>query len=124
MKYLYLITDRVWAQAPGGGGIPNLGDGSPGGGVSNSILQNPLKNGVDSITELIVAILNLIMQIMLPVVVLSIVYAGFLYVTARGDKAQLTRAHTAFKYAVIGAFVVLGGGVLVSAIQGTITSLK
>lgn len=83
--------------------------------------ESPLR--AKSIQALVADILKLVYQVGLPLIVLMFVYAGFLYVTARGDTGQVGKAKDAFKYTVIGAIIVLGASVISAVIQGTIKSL-
>jgi hypothetical protein len=53
-----------------------------------------------------------------------IMYAGFKYVTARGDSTKIKEATTALTYAAIGAAVLLGAWVISQAIQGTINQFR
>jgi hypothetical protein len=48
---------------------------------------------------------------------------GFLFLTAQGDEAQLTKAKKAFLWACIGTAVLLGAWLLATAINATIQSL-
>lgn len=90
-------------------------------GVTDYGLKNPLD--AESIQELIEQILEWVYKIGLPIVVVMFVYAGFLYVIARGNETEIKKAHTAIKYTVIGAAIVLGAFVIATAIRGTIESL-
>ena len=56
-------------------------------------LQNPIQ--YKNIPELIKAILDVIVQISVPVVALLIIYSGFLYVKAQGNEEELKTAHRA-----------------------------
>jgi len=103
-----LFINKVFAANPSGGS---------GGGITNPL------NNVKTIQELIGKILNLVVQIGLPIIVLMIIYAGFKYVTARGNPEKIKEAHDAILWTVIGAAVVLGAAVISHAISGTITSL-
>jgi hypothetical protein len=58
------------------------------------------------------------------VAALYIMYAGFLYVTARGDVVQIKQAHDALLWGSIGAAVLLGAYVIASAIGGTIDQIR
>lgn len=69
-------------------------------------LKNPLN--VNSIEELLEAILGVVIVLATPVIVFFIIYAGFLYVTARGNPEQIKQASQALTYAVIGGVIVLG----------------
>lgn len=63
---------------------------------------------VDSIEGLLSAILSIFIVIATPIIVLYIIYAGFLYVTARGNAEQIKTATTALTYAIIGGVIIIG----------------
>ena len=91
------------------------------GGNTSPSIRNPLPQDVTTIT----GFLNLIIQnIVLPigavVVVIMIIYTGFLFVTARGNEEQLTQAKTAFLWTIVGAAVLLGSLAISTAISGTL----
>ncbi|MEK7117392.1 MAG: hypothetical protein AAB861_01315 [Patescibacteria group bacterium] len=87
-------------------------------------IPNPLKGGTDSIPVLLEKIIS---EALLPigavVVVVMIIYAGFLYVTARGKPEDIKKAHDALLYAAIGAGILLGARVLAGAIQATVIQI-
>lgn len=111
--------------------VSSQGTGNPTSGTGNSSkpqdvlikIDNPFKS--NSIEGLMRAIVN---DILIPigsvVAVLMVMYAGFLFVTARGDTSQIKKAKEALLYAVIGAAVLLGAWVITEAIQGTIKELR
>lgn len=90
-------------------------------GNTDYAIQNPL--AADNLEQLVAAILKLVYQVGLPLIAVMFVYAGFLYVTAQGDTGQISKAHSAFKYTVIGAAIVLGAAVISTIIEGTIKGL-
>src|SRR3989338_3730722 len=69
-------------------------------------LANPLR--INTITELLAAILNIVIVLAVPIIVFFIIYAGFLYVTAKGNAQQIEQATRSLTYAVIGGVLVLG----------------
>ena len=79
--------------------------------------ENPLQ-------ALVLAILEIIIVLAIPIIVLFIIYAGFLYVTARGNSQQIEQATRAFTYAVIGAVLVIGAVALAGIIEGIVGSLR
>lgn len=83
-------------------------------------LENPLAIG--SIQDLLVAILNIVMILMIPVIVFFIIYAGFLYVTARGNAEQVKQATRALTYAVVGGILVVGAFAIAEIIKATVQS--
>ena len=76
-------------------------------------IPNPLNSSISSIPALIRTIID---SILLPIggviAVLMIMYAGFLYVTARGNSSKIEKAHQALLWAVIGAAILLGALVI------------
>ena len=88
----------------------------------NFSITNPV-TGFDNLPDLIVALLNIVMLIMTPIVGVMLMYTGFLFVTAGGDLAKLTKARSNLLYVIIGAAIILGAKVIATAIQGTVSSL-
>ncbi len=86
-------------------------------------LQNPL-GSVDNIPDLIAKILEIIMKISMPIIVIMLIYSGFLYVKAVGKPEEIKKAHQTLLWTVIGAAVILGAWTLAEAISGTINQLK
>ena len=99
------------------------GGGLQGGAGGGTGITNPLGGSITTIQALIAKILQLIAQVGLPIVVIMIIYAGFLYVTARGNEEQVKRAHKALLYTVIGAAIVLGAWVISRAVCQTVNQL-
>lgn len=94
---------------------------SPSGGFSLQ-LRNPLK--VDTVIELLKALLGIMIQIGLPLAAIAIIYSGFLMVTAQGNEEKLGTAKKAFGYAVLGTLILLGAWVIITAIENTIKLLQ
>jgi hypothetical protein len=122
---LMIMAIPFLAQAQGGG------DTSAGGGdpiQMNIKIENPFNCGGVSNCTLQTLIETIVKNILMPIggviAVLMIMYAGFLFVTARGNTGQLDKAKDALLYAVIGAAILLGAWVISQAIGTTINSLK
>lgn len=88
----------------------------------NFRIDNPLR--YNTLDEFITAIMGLVLQIMTPVIAILIIWTGFLFVKARGNPAEITKAKQAFLWVIIGAAIMLGAFVLKSAIEGTVGQLK
>lgn len=84
-------------------------------------LQSPIK--FTSVTEVLNGFFKVLIELGAVAVVLAIVYAGFLFVAARGNPEQLTKARTTLFWTIIGALILLGAQVIAGAVQHTITSL-
>lgn len=86
-------------------------------------LQSPLKD-IGGINQLIAAILDVVVLVGTPIAVLFIMYAGFLYITARGDTEKVKNASRALTAAVIGTAILIGAAVIADVIGGTIDELR
>jgi hypothetical protein len=89
--------------------------------IQTVTLNNPLKT-VNTIDGLLVAILNIVMVLMVPVVVFFIIMAGFKYVTAQGNSTKVEEATRALTYAVIGGVLILGAVAISQIIQSTVNA--
>ena len=87
-------------------------------------LENPIANTANDIPEVISLIIDIITIIAIPVLTIIFMYAGFLFVTAMGDKTKLAKAKSMFWGAVIGTALVLGANAMAEALQGTIDALN
>jgi cytochrome bd-type quinol oxidase subunit 2 len=85
-------------------------------------LQSPI--GEITIEQFIVNILNFFIIIATPIVVLFIIYSGFLYVTARGNVEQTKKATTSLTYAIIGGVLIIGALALSEIIAGVVESFR
>ncbi len=84
-------------------------------------LTNPLISG--SFATLITNITKIVAQIGGPLAIMAIIWAGFLFVTARGNEEQVNKAKKTFLWAVIGATLIIGAKVLADAVAEFITKL-
>ncbi len=91
----------------------------PEGGLDYEILS-PIRFG--SISELIVGILNFVLVIAVPIIVFFLILAGFKYVTARGNPADIQTANRSLLYALIGGVMILGSVALSEIIKNLVES--
>lgn len=85
---------------------------------------NPITyGGISTIPDLLLAIVDLIFLVGVPIIVIFIIYSGFLFVTAGDNDAQITKARTTLKWTLLGALVLLGAKAIAAAVQATISSL-
>lgn len=84
---------------------------------------NPLGE-TSTIPQLLEKVLQLLIDIGIPVLVVFIVYAGFQFVTAQGNSEKITEARRALFWAVIGGAVLLGAQIISTVIKQTVESLK
>lgn len=91
---------------------------STGGG---SGLSNPICT--TNLSTFLANLLKLVAQIAFPIIVLFLVYVGFLFVSSQGNPEKLKEAKSYFFWAVVGALLVLGAQALSLAIKATVDQL-
>ncbi len=87
-------------------------------------IKNPLGGDMDTIPKFIEAIINIVLIVGIPLLVLAIIYAGFLFVKAQGNSGELEIAKRTLLYTVIGGALLLGAFVIASAIGKTVEDIK
>lgn len=103
---------------------PDSPDTSTGSNCGSSDgLVNPLK-GVCSFEEFLSAILAGVVQIGTIILIMMLVYVGFLFVAARGNAEKIQGARSALVWTVIGGLILLGATSIQLVIQGTVNSLQ
>lgn len=103
-------------------GAQGTGASNPGGtSMSNPItLDNPLGD-VNTLYDFVVLVLNdVVLPIGSVVVVLFIIYTGFLFVTARGNPEKIESAKRTLLWVVIGTAILLGSVVISEVIDNTL----
>ncbi len=85
-------------------------------------LDNPIK--FDSLGQLVTAIIDIIIQIAVPLAALFLIYSGYLFVSARGSDDDLKKAKSIFLWTLVGIAVLLGAKLLSGVIEGTIEQIK
>ena len=88
----------------------------------SATIDNPLS--ADSLFCFLKDTLDIFLTIGIIIAVLFMVYAGFLFVTARGAETQLTTAKKAFLGAVFGTAIIMGVWVIAQAIVGTVNAIR
>jgi hypothetical protein len=84
-------------------------------------LKNPLQS--ETFADLIAKITQIVAKVGLPIAVIAIIYAGFLFVTARGNEEQIKTAKKAFFWAIIGTALLLGAWAIATAIKEFLVTL-
>jgi len=86
------------------------------------IFKNPLGANA-TLQGFLKSILKVVTMLGAIVVVFFIIFAGFNYVTARGDEKKIQAATKTFTWTAVGAAVILGAQVIANAIEGTVRQL-
>jgi hypothetical protein len=86
---------------------------------------NPIVyGGVTTVPEFLLAVVDLVFLIAVPILVMCIIYSGFLFVTSGDNEAQVKKARFVFMWTTIGGVVLLGAKVIAAAIESTVLSLS
>lgn len=92
--------------------------------ASAQIVQiKPPLAGVTTLDQLVEKLINIAFQITLPIAALAIMYSGFQFITAQGDKGKVTAAKDNFYNTCIGVAILLGSVAIISIIRETLTGL-
>jgi len=91
--------------------------------AENVTLINPLK-GDGTLEGFLMGILNLFIRLGTIVVILMLVYVGFLFVVAQGEPGKISEAREALLWTVIGALVLLGSKAIALGIEATVQALS
>ena len=100
------------------------GNNPPGGGNTPPPVQltNPI--AAKSIQEFMLKLLEGVIKIGIPIIVLAVIYSGFLFVKARGNPEEITKAKDALLYTLIGSAILLGALAIATLIKETVVGLS
>lgn len=94
-------------------------------------LINPLNTGGANcsttgtcVSAFLANILALVVRIGTVVVILMLVYVGFLFVTARGEPGKITSARQALLWTIVGALILLGAQAIATGIEATVQAIS
>jgi hypothetical protein len=116
LAHIYILVIAVLSYAY----RANAAGNGTASGCEPGRLCNPLQSG--SIQELLLKIIDVLLIFAQPLIILYIMYAGYLFVTAQGNGEQVTKARGALMYAIIGGVLVLGARLILGVVQGTIAA--
>lgn len=111
-------TGNGGTQSTGAAGTQSTGNNTSGSGT----LQNPLQ--FDSLPELLHAILAAVVELGTIVLGIMLVYVGFLFVSARGNPEEISKARSALIWTLIGGLILLGAEAISLVIQSTVASIS
>lgn len=122
---LFLMTPalaQTTQTGPVGGSQTQTGPvGGQAGGISTT-LMNPLQ-GDGSLESFLLNILAFVVRIGAIIVVLMVVYVGFMFVKAQGKEEEIRKARQALLWTLVGALILLGAQVIAMGIKATVQAL-
>ena len=96
---------------------------------TNVTLINPLNSGScapneNCLLNFLNKILEFVIRIGMVVVILMLVYVGYLFVVAQGSDTKITEARKALLWTIVGALILLGSQAIAIAIRETVQALS
>lgn len=88
---------------------------------ANETFKNPIK--YNNFNDLVAAVTETAVKVLMPFVVLAFIYSGFLYVKAQGKDKELTEAKNAILWSVVGAFILFGAWSFAKIISTTVLGI-
>lgn len=86
---------------------------------ASGVLVNPTPGGGATLKDFIYLLIEIIQLVGIPVLVVVIIYAGFLLMTAGDNEQQRTKGKMWVVWVLIGATIILGAQVIADMIYGT-----
>ncbi len=90
----------------------------PGVALAVQKLKNPIGKNM-TLIEFLKSVIEGVTYIAVPIIVLVLIYAGFLFVTSFGDVKKLEKAKSVFLYALVGAVLLLSANLLLDVVHST-----
>lgn len=119
-----LLSNVAFAVCPDGSTKTPCPATTPTGVTVNAKIENPLgTTGPQNLPDFIKAIIKIVLIVGVPILVLAIIYSGFLFVKAQGNPGELEVAKRSLLYTVIGGALLLGAFVIATAIGQTVKDI-
>lgn len=80
-------------------------------------IKNPA-TGINSISDVVTAVVRVVRMVAIPFVVLAIIYSGWLFIAAQGNPDKLKSARGVFLWTLVGTLVVLSAELIASVLAG------
>ncbi|PSO46722.1 MAG: hypothetical protein BRC24_00510, partial [Parcubacteria group bacterium SW_4_46_8] len=77
-----------------------------------------------SLQEFLGELLEAFVTLLYTILVLALVYSGFLFVTAQGNPEQLQKARTVLKWVVVGAVIIFARWLIADIIGTTVNEVR
>jgi hypothetical protein len=115
-------SNMVDAPTPGGNPTPTPGGNPTVSSDGVAKIKNPI-TGINDLPSFVSKVLGIILKIAIPLVAAFIIYAGLMFVLARGNTEKLEAAKRRFLYTLIGTGILLGAWMIATVIEATIKAL-
>ena len=89
--------------------------------TDGGVITNPITDA--TLGSLLQTILGAVVEVGIVLVAGSIIFAGFKYVTARGNTSKIQEAHKAIFWTVVGSAIVLGAYAVRQIVADTVSGV-
>ncbi|MEN9604731.1 MAG: hypothetical protein RJB39_416 [Candidatus Parcubacteria bacterium] len=114
-----LVPLQNTTPAPGAAANP----AAPGSTQSaNYLIKNPIP-GTTSLSQVLLNVVNIVQILLIMAAVLYILYAGFMFVTARGAPAKIQKARDALLWGCVGIALILAAQVIITTLKNTVSGI-
>lgn len=114
---------KAAAAANSTDGKPVNTTNKPGDTTAKPLVNDPLGGGKDGGSDLrtiFLNVLDVVQTIIIMLTTLYLIYAGFMFVTAKGDPARIKKARDALLWGFVGAGLILSAEVIALSIGDTV----
>lgn len=103
-------------------GVPAGGTGQAGTGDGQYLIKNPLSK-TTTLSQVILNVVSIVRILLIMAAVLYLLYAGFMFVTARGAPEKIKKARNALLWGCVGIALILASQVIVTSLQNTVSGI-
>lgn len=89
--------------------------------ATNGVVTPPLK--FTDLNQVVVAVVGVVQVLLIMATVLYLLYAGLMFVVAKGEPEKISKAKNALLWGMVGAGLVISAQVLVRAIESSVNSI-
>lgn len=103
-------------------GVPADGTGQAATGDAQYLIKNPLSK-TTTLSQVVLNVVSIVRILLIMAAVLYLLYAGFMFVTARGAPEKIKKARNALLWGCVGIALILASQVIVTSLQNTVSGI-
>lgn len=118
-----IVQTAIPVQNTEGPVIPTIGGAGSQTGESNHLIKNPFGDKTTSLSQVLLNVVSIVRILLIMAAVLYLLYAGFMFVTARGEPGKIKKARNALLWGCVGIALILAAQVIVTSLQNTVSGI-
>lgn len=87
------------------------------------LIKNPFGDKTTTLSQVILNVVSIVRILLIMMAVLYLIYAGFMFVTARGEPGKIKKARNALLWGFVGIALILAAQVIVTTLQNTVSGV-